>query len=164
MTVPTKECIRCGATFEKSPSESVKVWNEKRRFCSKSCVYPPRAHLNCQYCDAPFTVKAYRVAEGAKYCSRACAARARDKGLCSLNYRDRHSAEYRAWRTAIFERDDYTCQKCGVRGATLNADHIKQWAHYPELRFDLDNGRTLCEPCHMATPSWGNRKQKAEVL
>lgn len=67
---------------------------------------------------------------------------------------------YVEWRTKVFERDNYTCVGCGVRSGsgkrvTLNADHIKPWAHYPELRFDLNNGRTLCIDCHKATDTYG---------
>jgi 5-methylcytosine-specific restriction endonuclease McrA len=67
---------------------------------------------------------------------------------------------YVQWRTMVFERDDYTCVDCGLRSGngkrvTLNADHIKPWAHYPELRFDLNNGRTLCIDCHKATDTYG---------
>lgn len=56
--------------------------------------------------------------------------------------------EYRLWREAVFERDDYTCQMCLSRGTRIHADHIKPWATYPELRYAIDNGRTLCIPCH----------------
>jgi len=48
----------------------------------------------------------------------------------------------------VFERDNYTCQMCGVRGVALQVDHIQPWAEYVELRFDINNCRTLCQKCH----------------
>lgn len=48
----------------------------------------------------------------------------------------------------VFERDDYTCTICDIRGGYLQVDHIKKWADYPDLRFDLDNCRTVCMACH----------------
>lgn len=59
--------------------------------------------------------------------------------------------EYVNWRNAVYERDDYTCQCCGARGYKLNAHHINQFADYPELRYDVDNGITLCTKCHDST-------------
>lgn len=48
----------------------------------------------------------------------------------------------------IFERDGYTCQMCGVRGVDLQVDHIQSWKDFIELRFSMDNCRTLCAKCH----------------
>ncbi len=48
----------------------------------------------------------------------------------------------------VFERDDYTCQLCGERGGKLQVDHIQSWAEYIELRFDINNCRTVCMACH----------------
>jgi hypothetical protein len=60
----------------------------------------------------------------------------------------RSSPEYTQWRTKVFERDNYTCQKCGQRGGNLNAHHIKSYAKHKKLRTVVDNGITLCEVCH----------------
>jgi hypothetical protein len=57
-------------------------------------------------------------------------------------------AEYRAWRRSVFARDGFTCVACGQHGGSLNADHINNWADYPELRYEVGNGRTLCTACH----------------
>ena len=61
--------------------------------------------------------------------------------------RSLNTFEYRQWRIAVFERDNYMCVMCGKKGY-LEADHIRRWADYPELRFDVNNGRTLCKECH----------------
>ena len=60
----------------------------------------------------------------------------------------RRCSEYKLWRQAVFKRDDFTCQTCGKRGVKLNAHHKKSYADYPEQRFDISNGITLCEACH----------------
>lgn len=80
-------------------------------------------------------------------------------GKATIARRIRVSAEYKEWRAAVFKRDDHTCQICGKRGGKLEADHIKPFAIFPELRFDVDNGRTLCEDCHRKTPTWGKNKK-----
>ena len=57
--------------------------------------------------------------------------------------------EFCKWRKAVFSKGDYTCQICGVRGKKLSGHHIKEWAKYPELRYDVNNGQCLCYKCHM---------------
>jgi hypothetical protein len=71
-------------------------------------------------------------------------------GITPENERARKSAEYRAWRRAVFERDDYACVRCQKRGGHLHAHHLKSFARHPELRFDVANGETICSDCHGA--------------
>lgn len=81
-------------------------------------------------------------------------------GVTSTNQKIRASLEYTIWRRAVFERDNYTCVLCKAHGVTLNADHIKPFALFPELRLAIDNGRTLCVSCHRNTDTWGYQKMK----
>jgi 5-methylcytosine-specific restriction endonuclease McrA len=68
---------------------------------------------------------------------------------------------YDDWRAAVFKRDNFTCVICGERGGKLTADHIKPWCLYPALRLDIDNGRTLCRPCHSKQDTTGHRMSNA---
>jgi 5-methylcytosine-specific restriction endonuclease McrA len=71
---------------------------------------------------------------------------------------------YYGWRKLVFQRDGHKCIECGST-ERLAADHIKPHALYPELRYELSNGRTLCESCHKKTPTFGGgtrRKWKKE--
>ena len=54
-----------------------------------------------------------------------------------------------SWSQQIMKRDNYTCQICGDnKGGNINAHHLNGWNAFPEQRFDLDNGVTLCTDCH----------------
>lgn len=71
-------------------------------------------------------------------------------GITPENRKARTSGEYGQWRKSVFQRDNYTCQKCHQRGGVLHAHHIRSFATNPKLRTDLKNGITLCEHCHLS--------------
>lgn len=56
----------------------------------------------------------------------------------------------RKWRSAVYARDNFTCQLCNERGGKLHAHHLDAYNKFKHRRFELDNGVTLCETCHGA--------------
>ena len=69
-------------------------------------------------------------------------------GVTGERYSAMSQKEYKDWRNSVFERDNYTCAKCGQIGCSLQAHHILNYASNPESRLDADNGITLCDKCH----------------
>ena len=66
------------------------------------------------------------------------------------NSRNRsHIPGYWLWVKAVYDRDNYICQCCGESiSGTLNAHHIYGWATHKSERLNVENGVTLCKPCH----------------
>ncbi len=81
--------------------------------------------------------------------------------LRNENHIIRQSARYKAFRLSVLKRDNFTCQWCGIKGGYLEVDHIKPFAYFPELRFELSNARSLCPNCHRRTDTYGH---KAKLL
>lgn len=77
----------------------------------------------------------------------------------------RWSKEYYVWRAAVFKRDGHACVKCGATRSSdvlLDADHIKPFATNQNKRFDVNNGRVLCRPCHRKEPTWGMKSKRQD--
>ena len=173
-------------TFKPVFTHGYKCWKRKDpRHCSNKCFKKERVEISCLLCGKKRKVPPSVIEIGSGlYCSRKCLSLSnwanpeyRKKliikhreitmrgekspfwkgGLTSKNLLIRGSSEYRQWRKSVFKRDDWTCQWCGERGGNLNADHIKPFCLFPDLRFNIDNGRTLCKPCHLKTDTWGNK-------
>lgn len=79
-------------------------------------------------------------------------------GISPENQIIRGSLKYQVWRSSVFGRDGYKCQRCGAKSGwskqlkmrtKIHAHHVKPFSEYPELRFDVNNGITLCIPCHI---------------
>jgi len=81
-------------------------------------------------------------------------------GRKAKRYHHARNTKYKEWRDTVFKRDDYTCRDCGKKGEYLEAHHIKSWSKYPQLRYDITNGLTLCKKCHKRTDNYGNKKER----
>lgn len=70
-------------------------------------------------------------------------------GITKTSHKLRTSLEYTLWRRSVLQRDSFRCIWCGEDDPKLlEADHIKPFSLFPDLRFAIDNGRTLCRTCH----------------
>jgi 5-methylcytosine-specific restriction endonuclease McrA len=136
-------CLICGKEFWRKPY-SIKRGDNK--FCSKACYFRwqkgrPRSEEFRKKCGS---------LKGAKNPLWR-------GGVTPLIHKIRCSPEMRKWREDVFKRDDWTCQECGAKSKKnqyiyIEAHHIKPFAVFPELRFVVDNGVTLCEKCHYKKP------------
>ena len=56
--------------------------------------------------------------------------------------------QYKDWRLKVLEQGNHCCAKCKSR-KRLHCHHLKSWADFPELRYDVSNGEVLCRNCHI---------------
>jgi hypothetical protein len=161
------DCSSCGKHCHKLISASSLRDGHVGKYCSRACMVifmqKNARQITCEICLQVKKCKPRnQVSKGARFCSKKCkgiwmtleAKKRHATGLTTLgqfNRFERYSKAAGEWRKAIFARDNFTCQICKVRGTYLEADHIKPFAYFPSLRYDIDNGRTLCRPCHDKT-------------
>lgn len=176
-----KTCIICLVLFSVYPSQKNAI------YCSRICYSKKQKIKNaqCKICGISFYIRPIKKKKNGNSCSKKCqnisnigkptwnkgkpflAVRGSKNpnwkgGVTLLREQLRKSLEYENWRKSILERDLYTCQWCYQIGGYLEVDHIKPWSLFPELRFNIANGRTLCHDCHTKTDSYLNCKMKRE--
>lgn len=165
-----RKCIICGKEFRAvNDFHGKNGYIRKQKYCSRECWdkrNPPEIK-ECLLCRKEF--KIYK--RETKYCSNKCRDldyRERLKGSKSHFWEGgktkksklkRTCAEYKEWRLKVFKRDNFTCVICGKKNKTIEADHIKAQSEYPELIYDVNNGRTLCHKCHKKTSNYGHRQR-----
>lgn len=160
--------MKCKCGFE---TKNKKSWSNHIRFGCPSDSKPSGKF--CKYCKQEMPKR--KPSEQGLFCNKICYGNWRSEnirgekapnyvhGNCNNNLLFRASREYKTWRKNVFQRDNYTCVKCGDdKGGNLEADHIKDFALYPELRLDINNGRTLCKNCHKKTENYGFKKSNTK--
>lgn len=70
-------------------------------------------------------------------------------GVTAESNNGRNTAEHFAWKAFVLFKDRRTCQLCRTKvRRKLTVHHIRNWRTFPDLRFEVDNGITLCHHCH----------------
>jgi len=75
----------------------------------------------------------------------------------------RGTANDKEWIVKVKERDNYTCRECGSQ-KNIEAHHMYDFEKYPEKRFDLDNGVSLCKSCHMRITRMQEQLKSCKIL
>jgi len=154
-------CKLCGEMFLKQP-------HSKGEFCSKSCkasysnINSGRIYLSgknhpsygIKRPDASLRMKTDNPGKPGKLNPNWRGGGKRNEGS---NFYYRTDA-WKKWREAIFKRDNYTCALCKKYGGKLEPHHIKMFSLYPDIRFDEDNGITLCKSCHQGKVNHNEEK------
>jgi hypothetical protein len=188
-------CVNCGKEYSRKPSKIGKYCNQKCYGEAKKGHTPWNKGLKTELAPWLGKRRSKETIEKIKKTKRlnpySHPKEVREKirestegvskgGVSDLGVLIRGTETYKRWRTAIFERDNYTCIKCGARNGNgkaikLNADHyplrfvdlirkfnvksIKEAIKCADLWL-LDLGRTLCLGCHKQTKSFGRQKVK----
>lgn len=129
------------------------------RFCSQKCFRKGHYEVrNCIYCNTKIKVPNSIINRGNKagnFCSQLCVNSYR-VGNENPNWRggqvynsNKKNAALKILRPIIRERDNYTCQKCGLnkKGTILDVHHIIPYRLTQNN--ELDNLILLCHSCHM---------------
>ena len=125
------KCVDCGCEVFRG-STRCKVCSNKDR---------AKERPTCVDCGCEIGLKATRCRE--------CHNIKQDRGLSKERTKFNVSKEWSEVRTQCFERDDYTCQVCNVRGSQkLECHHVIQWKDNEDKRLELDNLLTVCYDCH----------------
>ncbi len=133
------KCNQCGCEFIKHLCHI-----RNRNYCSRECY-----HLSLIGIQQSEITKALRASKLSGSLSPTW------KGGESRQYKRGYKSEqFKHWRDEVFKRDNYICQSCSQRGGYLTAHHIKSFAKYPELRYEISNGKTLCPTCHAKTDNF----------
>jgi hypothetical protein len=69
-------------------------------------------------------------------------------GITTKNNTVRNSPEYKEWHRSVLSKDHYKCQVCNKNSKDLECHHIENFINNEDLRFNINNGITLCYKHH----------------
>lgn len=148
-----KVCPGCGETFF-----AFNYLKDAQKACSQVCAGKLRrtkVKRACQNCGKEFlkNPSQFNYFKGAgKYCSRECSYAGTVKAHADKPSSDRWGRTKlkadREWREAVREKDNHTCQRCGTQDPYIHAHHVAPRSRRPDLKYEISNGKCLCNSCH----------------
>ena len=139
-------CLKCEKIFLSKLSDN-------RKYCSKSCAASSRKVTEETRKRMSFARNGKKHTEESKYkisLSHTGSKHYRwNPNREEVRYDRRNDPEYMQWRKKVYERDNWICriknENCVGR---IEAHHILAWRSHPELRYEINNGITLCHAHH----------------
>ena len=113
----------------------------------------------CKKCQKLRDIKFFET-QRSLYCIDCKKKMKREKKKTSKSYLNKQKDT--EWSKAVKERDGFKCQYCG-KTEYLNAHHIFSRSNFT-VRWDLDNGITLCSGCHTMSSIFSAHKTPAEFI
>lgn len=118
-------------------------------YYNENCTTTTKLLCKCKKHNDKDIYISYDVLKYRKYSCEYCKKEIMDKLRPQNKDNIRKTKKYKIWREQVFKKDNYICQCCGYKnGGNLQAHHICNFSQHEELRYDIDNGITLCEKCH----------------
>ena len=156
-----KSCLICSKQFE---VRFCRIKQGSDKHCSKKCYGVSKlgqkmpSEFGLKVAVAKYGKKNIKIAGPQHYMWKG--------GITPLRRAIRSSFEYEHWHAKILARDHFACQICNTTKGPFNVDHFpKPFAlifHKNKIEtieqalackdfWNLNNGRTLCKPCHHVT-------------
>lgn len=137
-------CATCGKEIEKlvSTVKSTLV------YCSKSCRAKATGKKLKNDLDYKERQRKLMLSKGNRPPIRTGADHWNWKGGIS-KYSRGQDYKYLTWRKEVLRKDNYICSICGGRGGKLTAHHIMPWSLFKETRYEIWNGKTMHQQCHL---------------
>lgn len=169
-------CEHCGGEYKIKRSKK-----DSSRFCSRECLYAwvsqnksgKNSHawmgggeqIPCDWCGKMHQRATSQLATN-NFCSRKCKGRWFSENIVGAAHPmwnpdltdeeriiGRGYPEIRQWTQNVLHRDSYTCQICGST-ENVEAHHMYSYKHFPQYRFVIEYGETMCRSCHISFHSW----------
>ncbi len=180
-----KLCVICKSPFSKDTHYSYKQWAEKK-CCSTACkrisqarsiMGRPSWNRGKRGWQSNNALTAWRRAGGISWNSGIRGLHLSpsteftpdrvtgpknvnwEGGVSAQNRTLRNSRKHREWSRTVYARDNWRCTICKIhcQAGNIIAHHIKPFAQFPAERFVVENGVTLCRPCHARIHNPKNR-------
>ncbi len=167
---PSRTCLRCGVVFAIRLPDGSRSQKKLCATCGATKSRGGTSEFTCEVCGKMFRIFHAQVRKGGgRFCSRTCArplSHYDPTGACRYAL---HGQNWPAQAREARERDDHTCQDCGLR-----QEHLAQHVHHsrPRKAFgrdyvaanDLGNLVTRCASCHPRRETALRRERRARLV